>query len=153
MRKRAKVGDVVEITTPKGFAYAQYTHKHSMFGALLRVLPGTYNKRLQEFEDLLQHPVFSTFFPLQAAINKDIVTVIRNYPVPEMLREFPLFRVPMRDLTTGQIRSWWLWDGEREWPVGDLTRDQYVLPIREVINDTLLIERIVAGWTPEQEHG
>ena len=27
-RKRPRIGDVVEIVTPKGLAYAQYTHNH-----------------------------------------------------------------------------------------------------------------------------
>ena len=34
---RLKIGDIVEIETSKGNVYAQYTHKHKQYGALLRV--------------------------------------------------------------------------------------------------------------------
>ena len=34
---RLKIGDIVEIKTGKGLVYAQYTHKHQQYGALLRV--------------------------------------------------------------------------------------------------------------------
>ncbi|MEJ2437996.1 MAG: hypothetical protein P8Y35_08590 [Sulfurovaceae bacterium] len=44
MAKRVKFGDVIEIVTSKGYAYAQYTHKDSMMGALLRIFKGIYEK-------------------------------------------------------------------------------------------------------------
>jgi hypothetical protein len=38
MSKRPKIGDIVEIPLPEnGTGYAQYTHKHNQYGALLRV--------------------------------------------------------------------------------------------------------------------
>ena len=46
IRKRPRIGDVVEISTPRGLAYAQFTHKHDAppkFGALIRVAPGYYD--------------------------------------------------------------------------------------------------------------
>ncbi|MEJ2528408.1 MAG: hypothetical protein P8Y49_10155 [Sulfurovaceae bacterium] len=45
MAKRVKFGDVIEIVTSKGYAYAQYTHKDSMMGALLRIFKGIYVKK------------------------------------------------------------------------------------------------------------
>ncbi|WP_176536262.1 hypothetical protein [Rhizobium sp. L9] len=44
---------------------------------------------------------------------------------------------------------WWLWDGEKEWRIGQLSAEQHQLSIRGVWNDTLLVERIEFGWTPE----
>jgi hypothetical protein len=55
------------------------------------------------------------------------------------------------DPSTGKVKVWWLWDGEREWQVGELTEEQRGLSFREVWNDTLLIERIESGWTPETD--
>ena len=40
-----RTGDVVEITTPNGLAYAQLTHDHPEHGAVLRILPGLYESR------------------------------------------------------------------------------------------------------------
>ena len=44
-----------------------------------------------------------------------------------------------------------LFDGVNEWPIGKLTKEQKHLPFNEVWNDTLLVERIESGWTPETD--
>ena len=145
-----KIGDVIEIMTGKGYAYAQYTHKHPQYGALLRVFRGLYASRPDRLEDILKHEIqFSTFFPLKAAVNRGITSVVANHPVDRLLQEFPLFRAGVVDPTTGKVAVWWLWDGQNEEKVGTLTNEQRKLPIRGVWNDTLLIERIESGWTPE----
>ncbi len=48
---------------------------------------------------------------------------------------------------------WWLWDGEKSWKVGEISPAQRKLPIKEVMNDTMLIELIEDGWTPETDQG
>lgn len=40
MTRGSGIGDIVEIRTLRGFAYAQYTHEPAEFGSLIRVLPG-----------------------------------------------------------------------------------------------------------------
>jgi len=44
---------------------------------------------------------------------------------------------------------WWLWDGEKEWKIGELQPGMNALPPRAIINDTLLVERIVSAWRHE----
>ncbi|KAB0641126.1 hypothetical protein F7R21_16180 [Burkholderia latens] len=51
---------------------------------------------------------------------------------------------------TGKVENRWLWDGENEWMVGQITAGQRKLPIREAWNDTMLINRIEEGWLPEK---
>ena len=51
-RSRPKIGDVIEIATPKGFAYAQFTHDHPMGGEVLRILPGLYASRPNDLASL-----------------------------------------------------------------------------------------------------
>jgi hypothetical protein len=41
--------------------------------------------------------------------------------------------------------------GTRKWRIGDLTHDQRKLPIRQVVNDTYLIDMIETGLTPETD--
>ena len=53
-RQRPKIGDVIEIATPKGFAYAQFTHDHPMRGEVLRILPGLYASRPADLAALVQ---------------------------------------------------------------------------------------------------
>ncbi|KKQ94781.1 MAG: hypothetical protein UT18_C0007G0037 [candidate division CPR2 bacterium GW2011_GWC2_39_10] len=76
--------------------------------------------------------------------------IVGNEPVSEEFNKLPLFRARGGIDTDGKVVSWWLWDGEKEWKIGNLTPEQRKLPIREVINDTLLIERIESGWKPEE---
>jgi len=44
-----------------------------------------------------------------------------------------------------------LWDGTNEWKVGVLSVRERRLPLREIINDTLLKDRILKGWRPEMD--
>jgi len=153
--KRPKIGDIIEIPTRHGFAYAQFTHKHRMYGALLRVYNTIYQTK--QSLDVIQsavnsrEPDFSTFFPLGAAVNRSIVSVVGNAPIPEKQKPFPLFRDGVVDQKTRKVETWWLWDGENEWPIGELASEQKRIPIRGVWNDTLLVERIETGWTPETD--
>jgi hypothetical protein len=153
--KRPAIGDVIEIATPEGLAYAQYTHKHDRppkYGALLRVLPGIFASRPEEFSELVkQEARFCVFFPLGAAVARQIVSVVGHEEVPEECRPFPLFRAGVKDPATGHVQTWWLWDGEREWRIGKLAPEQRALPLRQVWNDTLLVKRIVEGWSPADE--
>ncbi len=152
-RVRPKIGDVIEIQTPRGFAYAHYTHEHQRtpkYGALIRVLAGIHAARPELFENLVaQAPQFITFFPLGSACARRIVTIVGHEAIPCASQAFPLFRASMR--TPKGYGPWWLWDGTKEWKVGRLEPGMEQLPIRGVINDTLLIERIVKGWRHEHE--
>jgi hypothetical protein len=150
--RKVKIGDVVEIRTRKGLAYAHYTHKHKLYGALLRVFNGIHDAPLNTYEDVVtQRPAFSVFFLLSAAVNKQIVSIVGNVAVPGEAQIFPIFRGGTVHPSTQKVEVWWLWDGEQEWRVGDLTDEQRIFPIRGVWNDTLLIERIESHWTPETD--
>jgi hypothetical protein len=85
-RVRPRIGDVVEIRTPRGFAYAQYTHEHReppRHGSLLRVLPGLYERQPQDLASLVeQEERFSVFFPLGAALARRIFRIVGNADVP-----------------------------------------------------------------------
>jgi hypothetical protein len=75
--------------------------------------------------------------------------LVGNVVVPLEAQAFPTFRNGVIDPSTGKVKVWWLWNGEKEWRVGEITAEQRRLPILGVWNDTLLIERIESGWTPE----
>lgn len=147
--KPLRIGDILEISTYRGLAYAQYTYKHPRFGYLVRVLPGFYNSRPANLTEIISGPErYFTFVFLRQALRRDIVRVIGRHEVPERARKFPLFRDGVVDPKTGRVAHWWLWDGEREWRVGKLTKREKNLPIRSVWNDILLAERIASEWSP-----
>jgi len=152
MAKRCKIGDVIEIPTKKGLAYAQVSHFHKDYSALLRVLPGFFHARPQDLERCVGvNEKFVQFFPLQAALNQGIFEVVGNFKVPTHASEFPVFRTGVPDRETKKVDNWWFWDGEREWMVGEITAEQRKLPLRGICNDTYLIELIENEWTPEND--
>jgi hypothetical protein len=105
-RKRAKIGDILEISTYKGLAYAQYVYKHQDFGYLVRVLPGLHAERLDDLAKVVeQHERFFTFVFLNQALRGEIVRIIGNYNVPEWAKTFPLFRDGVKDPATGQVAT------------------------------------------------
>lgn len=155
MVKKVKIGDVFEIQTKKGLAYAQYTHFHSQpprYGYLIRVLPGFFDQRPKEFSEIVKSPSkIVKFFPLQAAVNKGIVIIVANEQIPIHAQKFPIFRTGIIEPKTKKVRDWWFWDGNKEWKIGKITRDQKKMPIRGLVNDTKLIELIESGWAPEND--
>ncbi|MBI5871328.1 MAG: hypothetical protein HZB44_10330 [Actinobacteria bacterium] len=156
MPKRVKIGDVIEIKTKKGLAYAQFTFKHDKpprYGALIRILPGFFKKRPSSFSELVKEKErFIAFFPLAIYVNRQVVTVVGNEAVPEEWKELPLFRDGIIDPETGQVSVWWLWDGENDRKVGELTPEQKKLPVMPgTWNDIMLVHRIESGWTSESD--
>lgn len=156
-RKRPRIGDVIEIPTPRGFACAQYTHKHATNGALIRILPAICQERPSDFAALVQQPpLFSTFFPLGAACNRKIFSVVAAEALAPHACDFPTFRNCSwyRD-PAGQLhvsRYHLLWDGQREWRVESLSTEQLrEYPPLSIPNDTLLVERILTGWRHEDD--
>lgn len=145
---RSKIGDIVEISTGRGFAYAHHTHRHAMYGSLLRVFTG-FDLERPDVLQVASRPVqFSTFFPLNSAVTRKLVQIAGHAPVAPSLTSFPTFRTGVANPLTGEVGTWWLWDGENEWRVGALTPEQRRFPVRGVMNDTLLIERIEEEWNP-----
>lgn len=152
MAKRIKVGDIVEIKTSKGYAYAQYVMKDKQWGALLRVKEPIFSEPQTEFEGIVSGDErFITFYPLQASINQGIFRIAGNLEVPYDRGEVSVWRaVGFRD-RKGKILDWWIVKGEQETPTKRLSRAQKKLPIQEVINDTELIRRIEQNWKAEDE--
>src|SRR5262249_26140254 len=125
------VGDVVEVVTDKGLAYAQCSHLHPTFGPLLRVLPGFHRVQPSEFLTVVnQRESFHVFMLWDSSVDPAMMRIISHQEVPEQSKSFPLFRDGIRDPSTGRVTVWWLWDGEKEWPVGELTSEQRKLPLR-----------------------
>lgn len=152
MAKRIKQGDVIEIATKRGLAYSQYVVYKEQWGALIRVLPGFFDRRPPNICEIVKKPEqFVTFFPLQAAVNRKIFEVIDNCEIPASGQRFPLFRAAGHIDREGRVHDWWLWDGDKEWRIGKLTVEQSKLPIRSVLNDSQLIKDIEDDWTPQTD--
>ncbi len=147
-RVRPRIGDVVEFQTGTGLAYAHFTHAHRQYGSLLRVFGEIHSVRPMDFAQVVAQPFqFEAFFPLGAACARKVVALVASEQVSPPC-DFPIFRTGIQN-ATGAIQTWWLWDGETERRIGSLEPGMERYPIRGIINDTLLVERIASGWRAE----
>ncbi|MCP5490162.1 MAG: hypothetical protein H7A42_03505 [Chlamydiales bacterium] len=138
----AREGDIMEIKTEAGFAYAQYTHFHPECGELMRVLQGFYPRQLNEEEIskiAKKKHRFSLFIDWEFCITSKITDYVGNFPISDFAREFPIFKKTdaMIDQCWNDPSSviWTLWDGEREWKAGPL-KDEERKKYPEVIECT-----------------
>lgn len=145
----ARVGDVIAFATSRGYALAQYTHRDKLYGCLLRVLAGFSESLPTDAAVAATEPTaFHTFFPLNAALKRGLVTRVGTAAVPESEQRFPLMRRRGQVAPGGKVLDWWLWNGAEQRQVPRLEPAERDLSIAEVVNDTLLIERLEAGWRP-----
>jgi hypothetical protein len=145
--------DVESEATAKGDGYFQYVEKILPMGSLIRVFPlGMASENGGDWDALVEQETnFWTFFPVASALKQQLIRKVAHCAVPEHARKTPLFRAGIPDGDTRKVSSWWLWDGEKEWLVGSITKEKRRLPIRSSWNDTLLIERLEQGRLPEKD--
>jgi hypothetical protein len=150
---KAQIGDIIEIPTSNGVAYAQYIRRVPERGALLAVMDGLDVTPATDLTEVVDRPLaFYVLFPLQAALTRDIVRRVGTIGVPYRFTRHPVLRSRGRVEPDGTVRDWWLWDGERRWRVEALDDAQRDLSLAEIVNDTLLVERLETGWRPRHAH-
>ena len=150
---RAKIGDIIEIKTREGLAYAQFTTVVAPYGALIRVFDEIFQSRPKNLAMLPTLPIrFSNFFPLTSALNQGVVTRVGNEPVPPHLRAQSLFRYGLPDPVSRKVEEWFLWRGDVDYTkVEKLTPELSRLPTTGVWNIDFLVEKIEDNWRPEQD--
>lgn len=135
--------------TPRGLAYAQYSHRSPNFGPLIRILPGFYDVRPDSFEELARSKErFYVFFPVGAAVKQELVQIVAKEEVPAAARKFPLMRMEGLRNQGGEVEHWRLYDGERSRAVGRLSPEQQTLSVVELWSYPVLVERITEDWSP-----
>jgi hypothetical protein len=145
--KRVRIGDVVEIRGQKGSYFAHYVLRQPGWGPLLWF----FGKPWPDAPDDLRLtvsgvPTLIAFFPLAGSAGKlEFVRIAGNIPVPPDRAKLPLFKNGVEDPATGRVENWWLWDGEREWLVGRLSREQENLPQLQAINVAYFLELLGDG--------
>ncbi len=149
--KRAKPGDVLEVQTPRGLAYVQYAGKHPEYGDAIRVLPGFFQTRPQDWSALLAQEGYFTFYPVGAAVSQKLVAIASRQPIP------PGRELPTRHRRSGwispegKIALWFIVDGAQETKRTELSEEEKRLFIASMWNHAFLVGRIVDEWRPEQQ--
>ena len=112
--KNLRFGDVVEIETPIGLAYAQFMNEDQSFGAIIRVLPGTFESQPEDIAALIAGPDrFVVCYLVRTAIRTHRVRWVGHEPLPQRSRAFPLMLWGGLTLRDGTVSSWSLYDGKR----------------------------------------
>jgi hypothetical protein len=77
--KNIQVGDIFEITTPKGNRYFQYVYRDKVDIELIRILPGLYSDQPQEMSQLVAtKELYFIGFPLKAAHNEKLLNLLEH---------------------------------------------------------------------------
>lgn len=149
--KRPNIGDVIEIDTGQGFAYAHYSHKHKLWGYLLRVYSRLYLERPSDLAAAVaREPTFHTFFPLGSFVLRGVVVAVGHVPLSEEAKKFPRFRNGNPDLS-GKVRGWSIWDGEHSVHVGPATDEVRKMSQLGLCDGVFLIDQVLTGYTPETD--
>ena len=148
--KKLKLGDIFEIKTPIGSAYLHYIYKDETIGDLIRVLPGLFTERPDDFDAIASAKErYMIFFPLSAANNRKLVERVGFYPADEF--EMPKY-MRTKHIIGKEFIGWHIvqTDTMKRQLLQTLTPEQKQLSPWPTWNDTLLIERLVNHWSLEK---
>ena len=150
--QKIQIGDLFEISTPKGYAYFQYVYQKDADSVeMIKVLPGLFAVRpnFSELDILVSgKELFFIFFPVGAALRKKLISKVDHFSTYEFS--------PPKYMRSGYFIkdkfSWKLVDIEtlKRTPIEVLTPEIINLSPFECWNDTMLIEKLTEGWTLEQ---
>ncbi|MCA9039234.1 MAG: hypothetical protein KDA65_02690 [Planctomycetaceae bacterium] len=147
-RKRPQIGDVIEIPTPEGIAYAWYTHKNEKWGEFIQIFKGLYPEPQSDLSNVLCQPLpYGTFYDLTWSIKQTEVRIVENVPLTEEQVKLPLFKKANCELRSWKALSWSLWDGKDYQNLDYLAPEYYDLPCLEIPSYLAIVEHIVQGWT------
>jgi len=157
--RKPKIGDVAEIGTSQGFAYAQYTGNSKVMGSLVRILPGLYVSRPNLEELVKQRELYFVFYTLGYAIRTKQVEIICNLPIPEWANSEPLMRHESGRTREGKITGWRIVPALcpltvdfliRTPVIRELSQEQQRLSIRHLWPHPVIVKELARGWTPER---
>lgn len=158
--KKAKIGDVVEIKTPAGLGYVQYTHEGGTNGELVRVLPGLYSTRPSNLAELAgKKELYFVFYIMNYALRTNQAEVMFNQPIPEWAKAYPLMRhaaafddffKPIRWRIISAASQLTLNELSRTPLLTQLTPEQEKLSIHEIWPHAVIVKKLARGWTPER---
>ncbi|MDD2533285.1 MAG: hypothetical protein PHC86_01125 [Eubacteriales bacterium] len=147
--KKIKVGDIFGISTNRGHAVFQYVANTKDNCDLIRILPGFFQSLSFDFQEIVRNQeMYFIHFPLQAALNKKLVTYIGYYELPQGFVVPKHFRVQTINPRNGES-TWYIREENKNgMQYIDVLSDEIIaLSDWCVWNDTLLRERIEENWS------
>jgi hypothetical protein len=149
-KRRAKFGDVIEVSTPNGFSYLQYVSRHPAYGDVIRVLPGLFQTR-PNLEELVREKGYFTFYPLRLAVSRGMVDIVENISIPAGSEGPGTLRRAGAMSNDGRVLTWVIGGAGGDYVREELSSEEKKLPIAEIWNHEMLIHQLARKWSPEQE--
>lgn len=134
-------GDVIEIGVSGRMAHVQVTHLHPSYPSVVRAIEGLHDSGTSDAAAAAKGATkFVAMIPLQTALERvgAPYTNLGQAEIPEDHRDFPTFRMPIRD-KEGNTVYWWFWDGRGLSYDTELDAAVANLPMREVLTGQRLI--------------
>lgn len=155
-RVKLSLGDVIEFETSKGFAYAQYVYKHSRaqaYGELFRIVDGCFPNRVDLDTVVKRNASYVCFCRPYPELKTGIARIVSNAAIPVDAKTLPLFKWAFRNILTGKVIRWEIWDGKtrKGRPVEKLAESEKQYPLLETVTLDVVIARIEANWKPKDE--
>jgi Domain of unknown function (DUF4259) len=153
-RLRLKLGDIVEIYTSRGLAFAQYVNRHTKlpnYGTLMRILPGIFPERPLDFEPTVNaEGSYCCFWQISSDLAGGKIQIVANVAIPKQHRKMPLFKWGMLTLRTGGVSDWEIWNPKvrKLRPIAQLSEEQKDFPILDFVSLEDVTMRIENGWHP-----
>jgi hypothetical protein len=147
MGVKLKPGDVLELSRPEGFLYVQFVGTHPWLGEGILVGP-----RLQQSRPVIEPGLFDggyiVFYLASLAVTRQEAAVVASLPTTGLPSSVRTARDWEPD---GRVRTWAI-----ESPGGvvvkeTLTEDEIGYPIASILSDSVLVDRVLAGWHPSRE--
>lgn len=159
--KKARIGDIVEIKTPAGLGYVQFTHEiNPKLGELVRVLPGLYERRPRDFVELAQQKEsYFVFYFMNYSLRAGWAEVVSNQAVPQWANTPPIMRHAAAFDDFRRVVRWrFISAASKLTPeeligaplVAELTPQQEKLSIHQIWPHKAMIRELSRGWTPER---
>jgi hypothetical protein len=159
-KKKASVGDIVEIQTASGLAYIQYTHDGGGMGELVRVLPGLYPLRPTDFVALSsQKELYFVFYTLEYALRDHQAKIVSHQPVPVWAQPYPAMRWRGPSDENGRTIGWKIFNAANPLTLEEHRRTpmiHHLKPGQERISIDVLrphaamVKELGRQWTPER---
>jgi hypothetical protein len=155
-RKRARPGDVLEVSTPRGLAYVHFSFltEDPNYMETIRVLPGFFATRPADFTALVNSlEAYFAFYPVRAAVSQGLAEIAAHHPVPPE-KAFPaVYRRAGARSREGRVLAWLIFEGTKQTLVRELSDEQRYLPIDCIWMHDSLVSALVKQWRPEQDIG
>jgi len=154
MGRQIQIGDVFEIKTPRGLSYIQNIYSKDYGANLIRVLPGSYPSRPSDLRRLVdgEELYFTFYIP-----SKHDLVFVSNLPIPAKARR-PILRHAMGWDPIGKTNRWIVLYADQPLTADflskatqhSLTPEISKLSMNTIWPHKVLVERLLAGWTPDR---